>query len=278
MRIGAHVSTREPFSECITRAVDLGCECMQIFGNLPQRWGALNIKEEEIERYLELNSKSKIEPVVLHGIYLINLATNNPFFYESSIKSLIDDMQKAAKLRALGVNFHVGSTKGAKLSEVMTKIVLAIKDILAAVPEGPYLILENSSGSGDIIGDKLEELAEIIREVKSDRLMVTIDTAHAFASGYNIATEDGLEDFLAKFDKLIGLEKLVCLHLNDSAVPWASQRDRHADIGDGYIGLEAFRRIINHPCLRGLPGIVETPGNKGKTDVDNLKILKDLRR
>ncbi len=278
MLFGAHVSTREPFSEAVTRAADLGCECMQIFGNAPQRWNPLTIKDEEITKFNALNKIKKISPIVIHGIYLINLASDNPFFYEASIKSLIDDMHKADRIGALGVNFHVGSTKGREFSEVITRVVLAIKNILAASAEKPYLTLENSAGAGNIIGDKFEELGKIIKEVDSPRLKVTVDTAHAFASGYNVATHEGLEDMLGEFEKSIGLDKLVCLHLNDSAVPWGSQRDRHADIGEGYIGLEAFRRIVNHPKLSKIPGIIETPGNKGKSDIDNLKILKDLKK
>ena len=278
MKLGAHVSTKQPFSDCIDRAINIGCECMQVFCNLPQRWGALPIPDNEINQYLEKNKKNKISPVIIHSIYLINLASSNPFYYESSIASLIDDMQKAKKLGALGVNFHVGSTKGQKLDNVMVKIVLAIKNILSAVPDGPYLILENSAGAGDIIGDKFEELSKITEQVKSDRVKITLDTAHAFASGYNLATKEGLETTLEEFDQYLGLDNLVCLHLNDSAVPWGAQRDRHADIGSGYIGLKAFERMVNHPKLQSLPGIIETPGNKGKSDIDNLKILKELRR
>ena len=277
MRLGAHVSTREPFSEAVNRADAIGCECMQIFCNAPQRWNPTVIKEEEFSRFKEINSGKKILPIVVHGIYLINLASDNPFYYEASIKSLIDDMQKSERLGGIGVNFHVGSTKGKPFSEVLTKITLAIKNILAATPESQALILENSAGAGDIIGDKFDELAEIINNVQSDRVKVTMDTAHAFASGYNLATEEGLEDTLEQFDRLIGLERLVCLHLNDSMVPWGAQRDRHADIGHGYIGEEAFGRIVNHKKLKDLPGIIETPGNKEKSEIDNLKILKKLR-
>lgn len=276
MRLGAHVSTREPFSECIDRARAIGCETMQIFVNAPQRWNPVPIAEGEINKYLEKNQKAKINPVIIHSIYLINLASSNPFFYQASIKSLIDDMKKAALINAFGVNFHLGSTKGKTLDQVLDKIVLAIKNVLIATGNGTYLILENSAGAGDIIGDKFAELGAIIKAVKSDRLKVTLDTAHAFGSGYNLATAEGLEQTLEEFDKEIGLDRLVCLHLNDSAVPWGSNRDRHADIGDGYIGLEAFGRIINHPKLKNLPGIIETPGNKEKTEVDNLKILKSL--
>lgn len=277
MKFGAHVSTREPFSECITRAKEIGCECMQIFVNAPQRWNPLIIRETEYDKFNELNKTAKIAPIIIHSIYLINLASDNPFFYEASIKSLIDDIQKASKLGALGVNFHVGSTKGRAFSDVLTKIVLAIKSVLVASPQAPYLILENSAGAGNIIGDKFEELAEIINAVGSERLKITLDTAHAFASGYDLSTPSGLDDTLEQFNTSIGLDKLVCLHLNDSAVPLGSNRDRHADIGAGYIGLEAFRNIVNHPLLKAIPGIIETPGNKGKSDIDNLSILKKLR-
>lgn len=276
MRFGMHVSTREPFSEAIDRAAQEGCEAMQIFVNPPQRWNPIAIPEDEVAKFVEKNKKAKINPVMIHGIYLINLATNNPFFYEASIKSLIDEMKKAKALGAIGTNFHVGSTKGKKLSEVIDKIVLAIKNILAASPDGPYLILENSAGAGDIIGDKFSELGEIIKKVDSERVKVTLDTAHAFGSGYNVATADGLDDTLAEFDKEIGLDRLACLHINDSAVPFASCRDRHADIGEGYIGLKGFKVIVNHPKLKNLPGILETPSLKGKGDVDNLKILRGL--
>jgi deoxyribonuclease IV len=275
VRFGAHVSTASPFSDVVSRAQEIGCECMQIFANPPQRWNPIVIPKKEFERFALLNKKAKIEPVIIHSIYLLNLASDNSFYYEASIKSLIDDMKKAEKLGALGVNFHVGSTKGKKISEVIDKIALGIKTVLIASKK-PYLILENSAGAGDVMGDKFEELAEIMNKVNSPRLKVTLDTAHAFGSGYNVAIKEGLEETLDEFDKYIGLDKLVCLHLNDSAVPLFSKRDRHADIGDGYIGLEAFRRIVNHPKLKGLPGIIETPGNKGKSAIDSLKILKSL--
>jgi apurinic endonuclease APN1 len=174
------------------------------------------------------------------------------------------------------VNFHVGSTKGKPLSGVMDKIVIAIKNILAASPDGPFLILENSAGAGDIIGARFAELGEVINQVGSDRVKVTLDTAHSFASGYNVATPAGLNETLYEFDQEIGLKRLVCLHLNDSAVPLGACRDRHADIGKGYIGIEGFRQIVNNPNLKNLPGILETPSLKGKGDVDNLKILREL--
>lgn len=275
MKLGAHISTAKPFSEAITRAKELGCECMQIFVNPPQRWNPVPIPDSEIEKYLELNKNAKIDPVIIHGIYLLNLASSNSFFYEVSIKSLVDEMQKAKKLGILGVNFHVGSTKGAEMHEVMEKVESAIKKILELSPEGPFLIIENSAGAGNIIGDTIEEIGEIIDAVKSDRLRVLIDTAHAFESGYDLKSKAGLEDFVEKFDKYIGLDKLVGFHLNDSKTDFNSKRDRHADIGKGFLGLETFKNIINHPKLKDKFGILETPQDEMDWK-DQLKLLRGI--
>ena len=276
MKFGAHTSTKEPFSDAIIRAEEQKCECMQIFVNAPQRWNPIEIPKDELEKFKVLNLHAKINPIIIHSIYLINLASDNPFFYEASIKSLINDMKKAEAISALGVNFHVGSTKGKNISEVMDKIVAAIKKILKETDNQRFLILENSAGAGNIIGDKFSEIGKIIKAVDSDRLKVTLDTAHAFASGYDLSTMEGLNKTISEFNKEIGIERLVCLHLNDSAIPLGGLRDRHADIGEGYIGLEGFKNIINHPKLKKLPGILETPSLKGKGEIDNLKILRSL--
>lgn len=277
MKIGAHVSTAKPFSEAVKRANEIGCECMQIFANPPQRWNPIPISDDEIEKFALLNKKYDINPVIIHGIYLINLASDNPFFYEASIKSLIDDMQKADKLGALGVNFHVGSTKGKDFADVLPKVKAAILKILENSPKKPYLILENSAGAGNIIGDTLEELSAIIKGVKSDRIKVLIDTAHAFASGYDLRDEKGLEEFLSKFEKEIGLEKLVGFHFNDSKSTFNSNRDRHADIGHGELGAKIFSLILNHPKLKNLFGILETPQDQ-ENWTEQIKVLKSTRK
>jgi len=276
MKLGAHISTAKPFSEAISRAKNLGCECMQIFVNPPQRWNPSIIPEEEVQKYLDQNEHNKISPVIIHGIYLLNLASSNLFFYESSIKSLVDEMQKAKRLGILGVNFHVGSTKGAEMREVMEKVEQAIKKIFELSPEGPFLIIENSAGAGNIIGDTIEEIGEIIDAVKSDRLRVLIDTAHAFESGYDLKSKAGLEDFIGKFDKFIGLDKLVGFHLNDSKTDFNSKRDRHADIGKGFLGIDAFRNIINHPRLVDKFGILETPQDEMDWK-EQLGLLREMK-
>lgn len=276
MKIGAHISSAKPFSESINRAEEIGCECMQIFVNPPQRWNPVLVPEEEIDKFVTLNKTFNINPIIIHGIYLVNLASDNPFFYEQSIKSLIDDMTKAAQIGAIGVNFHVGSTKGKDLSEVMEKVDLAVKKILENSPEGPYLILENSAGAGNIIGDTLDELGQIVKAVNSPRLKVLIDTAHAFGSGYDLRTAEGLEDFLSNFDKEIGLDRLIGFHFNDSKVILNSKRDRHADIGFGEIGKNIFSEILNHPKLKNLFAILETPQDNQNWK-EQIELLKEMR-
>lgn len=277
MKIGAHISTRKPFSDAVTRAHEIGCECMQIFANPPQRWNPIAISEEEVERFVDLNKKHDITPVIIHGIYLVNLASENSYFYKASVASLVDDMKKADKLGAVGVNFHVGSTKGNGFDKALLRVKDALFEILNSSPEDPYLILENSAGAGSIIGDTVEELAQIINAVKSERMRVLIDTAHAFASGYDLRTERGLEEFIAKFEKEIGLQKLVGFHLNDSKSDLSSNRDRHADIGHGLIGKEIFASIINHPKLKNTFGILETPEDNTSWS-QQIKLLKSMRK
>ncbi|HOX41303.1 MAG TPA: deoxyribonuclease IV [bacterium] len=281
MKFGAHISTKAPFSESINRAIEAKCECMQIFVNAPQRWKPIAIPEEEMERFVRINERTEelktIDPIISHSIYLISLSGNNPFYYEASQKSLIDELEKGYRLGLLGVNTHLGSSGEKNFHEVKEKVAFALDQVLESTPDGPFLIIENSAGSGNIIGDEVEEIGEIIKSMKdSSRVRVLIDTAHAFESGYAIHTKDGLNDFMGKFDETVGLDRLVGLHLNDSMTPFNSKRDRHADIGEGEIGIEAFGRIVNHPKLKDLFGIIETPSMKGKGGVDNLSVLRSL--
>lgn len=278
MRLGAHVSTSKPFSDAITRAQEFGCDCIQIFANPPQRWNPAVISDVEIEKFNQLNKVASINPIIIHSIYLINLASENPFYYSQSVASLIDDMKKAKKIGALGVNTHLGSTKGRELSEVITKIELAIKDILAATDgDNTYFIIENSAGAGNIIGDTLEEIDQIVKAINSSRIKVLIDTAHAFESGYDLRNKSDVDKFVADFDTKIGLDRLVGFHFNDSKTAQSSHRDRHADLGHGEIGLSAFENIINHPRLKDLFGILETPQDEISW-AEQIKMLRNMEK
>jgi deoxyribonuclease-4 len=278
VKIGAHVSIAGSLDLAIDRAVEIGAECIQIHGSAPQRWQFLVFPEEQLRAFRQKAARRKISPIFVHSIYLINLASGNPYILEKSIESLVQYLRFAGEIGAEGVVFHIGSHKGKGWSSVREQVCRALAKVLKLTAEdGGYLILENSAGAGGIIGAKFPELGEIIKAVKDPRLRVCLDTAHAFESGYNIATKKSLDKTLEEFGKEIGLDRLVLVHANDSKTPLGSGIDRHENIGRGYIGMEGFRLITNHLSLHHLPFIVETPGF-GDRDSNrrNIEILKRL--
>jgi len=250
---------------------------MQIFVNPPQRWNPIPIPGDEIDKFIELNKIAKIDPIIIHGIYLVNLASDNPFFYEAVYLNRLSMIcKRRPKSELLELISMLVSTKGRELVSVMKKVDEAVKKILDGSPKGPFLILENSAGAGNIIGDTLDELSQIIKAVKSPRLKVLIDTAHAFESGYDLKTKAGLDEFLRQFDQLIGLNRLVGFHFNDSKTAYNSKRDRHADIGFGDLGKDIFPAILNHPKLKDLFGILETPQDN-QSWKKQIELLKKMR-
>lgn len=277
MKFGVHVSIADDFSLAVDRAANLGCETMQIFANPPKLWNPMEIPKAELGKFKQKNEKEKIKPVFIHSIYLINLASHNTYFYDQSIVQLVDCLEKASKIGAEDVVTHLGSAVKLDRDQALDKAAVGIDQVLEKVSSGDFII-ENSAGAGNIIGDELEEIGTIIKKCKNkSRVKVAFDTAHAYGAGYDVASEKGLEETLEKFDKLIGLDHLVLIHGNDTQVELGSNRDRHANIGEGNIGIEGFARIINHPKLKHLPFILETPGFKEpNADKSNLDIVKDL--
>lgn len=277
MKFGMHVSAAGGIDSAVDNAVNFGCETMQIFVNPPQRWNPIEISKEQIKSFLNKNKKAKIEPIFIHSIYLINLASHNTFFYNQSIAQLVDCLEKCQKIKAAGVVTHLGSAKVLSRDEAIKKIAAGIDQVLKKTSYGNFII-ENSAGAGNIIGDKFDEIGTIIKLVKNkDRVKVALDTAHAYGSGYDDASKEGLDKMLTEFDEFIGLDKLVLIHGNDTEVELSSCKDRHVNIGQGKIGIEGFRRIINHPKLKHLPFILETPGfGSEEEDKKELELLKSL--
>ena len=187
-------------------------------------------------------------------------------------------MELAAEVKALGVIFHAGSHKGAGFDAVRPQTVASLRRVLEQSPVGPWLILENSAGMGNHIGAGFSEMGRILDGVDGDRMRVCLDTMHAFAAGYDVATEDGLEEAVSEFDREIGLDRLVAVHANDAKTEFASGVDRHENIGDGHIGIPGFEVIMGHPAFRNTPFILEVPGfgRKGP-DAENIRILKEMR-
>lgn len=278
MKLGVHVSTAGSLSKAVERAHKVGCEAMQIFTSNPKGWNFKVRAKEEIDLYKEEVKKYSIEPVFGHAIYLTNLASQNPYIYTNSINSLISGMVLANNGGLKGVITHIGSHGGAGTEEGYKKIINAVTQILETTKnDNTELILETDSGSGNHMGAKFEEISTIIKAVKSPRLKVCIDTCHIYVAGYDLRNET--EKVIEEFDKTVGLKNLSVLHLNDSKGELGSNLDRHEEIGKGFIGIEAFKCIVNHPALVELSGIIETPENKDNqaTEELGLDVLKALR-
>lgn len=280
MKLGVHVSIAGNLLKCLDRAKEVDCETMQVFTSNPKGWDFKIRPKDEIKAFCDQVKKYKIGPVFGHMIYLSNLASTNPYIYINSINSLISGLTLAERACFDGVITHIGSHGGKGTDIGIKQVTNALAQALTTTKEAVPVILETDAGSGNHLGAKFEEIAEIIKQAGSDKIKVCFDTCHSFAAGYDIRTEKDLEKTLAEFDKIIGLERLAVLHLNDSKGDLGSRIDRHEEIGNGKIGLEAFEQIINHPKLKSLPGIVETPDNKdnAETERSSLEILKGLRK
>jgi len=174
-----------------------------------------------------------------------------------------------------GTIFHLGSFKNSTEEKALKQVIEAIKEILGSSGQ-VNLILENSAGAGNLIGDSFREIGEIVRRVNDSRVKVCLDTQHAFASGIDVKSQEGLNKTLQEFDREVGLKNLIAIHANDSKTEFNSKRDRHENIGEGFIGLEGFRNIINHPILKDIPFILEVPGEGSGPDTNNILRLKNL--
>ena len=278
MLAGAHVSTAGGIDKAIDRALEIEAEAMQIFASPPQGWAFKPVSDDSASLCREKAQASNFGPVFLHGVYLVNLGTENPDNLQKGIDSLVNYMKSASSIGAMGVIFHPGSHKGRGFEGVLKQTVESIQQVLSAAPDNDWLILENMAGMGDHIGAKFQELGGLIQSVGDPRLKVCLDTQHCFAAGYEITTKDGIQNAMEEFNKEIGLSKLVVVHANDSKTPFASGVDRHENIGQGYMGLEGFETIIHHQAFRDLPFLLEVPGIEKKgPDRENVEILKRLR-
>lgn len=278
MKVGAHVSTAGGLVTAFDRALNMGAETIQIFGSAPQSWRRKEFSEEEVGAFRARMAETGIEPVFIHGVYLINLASANPELLAKSVDALAWSVALCSRIGALGSIFHVGSHKGAGFEQVLPQIVGAVRQVLEDTPEDAWVILENSAGMGGSVGSKLSELGAIMREVDSARLKVCFDTEHAYAAGYDVASKGGLEATLEELDRETDLGNLVAVHANDSKTPLGGGVDRHENIGEGHIGRDGFEVIMAHAALRHIPFLLEVPGfEKQGPDKENVDILKAVR-
>jgi deoxyribonuclease-4 len=277
MRIGAHVSAAGGLSKVTARAQTIGAETIQIFASPPQGFAPPAHDDQAIEEFNTKTQEAAISPVFIHAIYLINLASSRPELLSRSISSLTEALRFAAKIRSAGVIYHTGSAGTASFKEVSHQITRAMGKILSDTPSETKLIVENSAGQGGTVGAKFSEIGSMISDLASDRVACCLDTQHAFATGYDLSRKDGITRMLTEWDKEIGLDKMICLHVNDSKVACGSGRDRHENIGQGLIGDAGFKLLRAQPELSSLPWILEVPGIDGKSGPDAANI-EHLRR
>lgn len=274
--IGAHV--KGGIKGAVAHALEIGAQAMQIFIGSPQSWRAPSFKHEERDSFIKAVKEHALGPVYVHGNYLVNLASDVELNWQRSIESLRLALHLSNEIGASGLIFHPGSAKNMGYSVAVRRVISALEEVLADYKGKCQLVLEVCAGQGETIGSRFSQLWDIISALGKDkRLAVCWDTCHLYNAGYDISSQDGLTRTIAEFEEDVGLPWLVAIHANDSKTPLGARRDRHENIGAGYIGEEAFARMLQHPAFSGLPFILEVPGfNKKGPDRENIDILKRL--
>lgn len=278
--LGAHVSVAGGLGKALERAADLECSAIQIFVKNGSQWRGRVLADEEAEAFCASHACSAVGPLMAHASYLINLAAPEGEIREKSVEALADELTRCARLRVGGLVVHPGAHVGAGDEAGIARVAAALDRVLAMVPDAvpTRVLLENTAGQGTCLGHRLEHLAQIRAQISAPhRVGVCLDTCHAFAAGYAIHEAAGYEDFMAAVVEILGLAALGGFHLNDSVKPFASRRDRHAHIGEGEIGLDAFARLLQDPRLESVPMVVETePGDEMEGHRRDLAVLRGL--
>lgn len=277
MRIGVHVSISNGFTGALKNASQLECDGFQIFVGNPRGWTRKAIPESEFGNFKKERSRLSLWPVVVHLAYLPNLASNDDELYEKSVLTLAEDFDRANQLGADFFVFHPGKSKDVGCA--IPRIALSVNQVLARIAGPTTLLFENQAGAGGEVAASFRELGLLIQSVQAkERVGVCFDTCHAFAAGYDLRNEAAWQSSLAEFEEMVGLSYLKLFHLNDCKGELGSHLDRHQHIGEGLIGTEGFRVLVNHPKLRELPGILETPQVEPGDDQKNLSVLRNMMR
>jgi deoxyribonuclease-4 len=277
MRLGVHVPIAGGLTEAVARAKRLACTTMQIFSRSPRGGPAPRISADVRDRFDADRRAAGIEPLAVHAPYIINLASPDPGMWKQSLALYRDEYERSSFIKADFLVTHVGSHRGQGEEGGIARVAEAVTQVLAGLQSPLMILLENTAGSGQGLGYSFEHLAAMRDAVQGkERVGICLDTAHLFAAGFPIHTADGLEETLRRFDRLVGLRHVRLIHLNDSKAPFEARVDRHWHIGQGHIGAEAFRRIVTHPSLAGVPLILETPKTTEADDRRNLRAVRAL--
>ncbi len=278
MLIGAHVSSSGGIHTAVDRAVAIGAESLQVFTQSPRTWRPTKHDPATFDRFRERRAEEGIGGVLCHALYLCNLAAPNDEVYEKSVAAMQNTMEVADAIGADGVVFHVGSHLGSGFEAGLERVLPAMAQVLDHATDTTWLLMENSAGAGGTIGRSIEELATLYDRLdRHPRLGVCLDSCHLYVSGVDVTDPAALDACLDEFDAAIGLERLRALHINDSAAPLGSNRDRHANIGEGLLG-ERLGVFLGNARLQGLPAVLETAGpeNRGP-DANEVRRAKEIR-
>jgi deoxyribonuclease IV len=283
-RIGAHMPLGHGMVRAVDRAHEIGLDTLQVFSDNPTAWRRRAGPPRELPAFRARVAELGMGPIAIHASYLVNLAGSDEGFVERSMAVLRSELEVAPAFGASFVNAHVGSHRGTDVGTGIARLAASIDRVLAEVddaPDGATLVLENSSGSGDGLGSRLEEIAAILdaiagRGVPARRVAICLDTAHLWGAGYPISDPDTVEGLIGDVDRLVGLERLVMIHLNDSRAALGSRADRHEHIGAGAIGPAGLRAFLCDPHLARMTFYLETPGMDEGYDAVNAARVRDL--
>jgi deoxyribonuclease-4 len=279
MLIGAHVSPAGGPANAVERGVERGCRSIQIFNQSPRQWAPHEYSDDQVADFHSAMEASDVDAVLIHAVYLLNPGSDDPDFRTKTLASLTTSLRVGAALGAVGVVLHPGSAKAGEVGPALERAAEVIKEALAESVECP-LHLEDTAGAGGTLGRSFEELARLLELCGGDeRLGICLDSCHLFASGYDIRDAARLRTVLDEFDAAIGMDRLGSLHINDSVTGLGSNRDRHANLGDGEIGKAGCAAFLSEPRFEGLPCVLEGPGAKGKAvDADDIAWAFKLRK
>jgi deoxyribonuclease-4 len=274
---GAHVSVSGGIHTAVDRAETIGASAVQVFTQSPRTWRPTNHDPANFERFKSRRAEAGLDGVVCHALYLINLAAPDDAVYEKSVAALVNTVEVACAIEADGVVFHVGSHLGAGLEAGLERAVPALEQALEHCSDTTWLLIENSAGAGGTIGRSVAELARLVDDLgRHPRVGICLDSCHLWVSGVDVTDPAALDACVDEVDETIGLDRLRALHVNDAAAELGSNRDRHANIGEGVIG-EDLGVFLTNPRLQDLPTILETPGPDGHgPDAGEIRKLREL--
>lgn len=277
MPLGSHMSVADGVGKAFARGEENRCAVMQIFVKNNNRWRGTPLRDEYVEEFWAERERTGIWPVFAHNTYLVNLASGDRAIREKSVACTVDELRRCQRLGLPWLVIHPGSHGGAGVEIGISRFASSLRRVLNKTADvETKILIETTAGQGAALGRSAEEISWMLKEVDApDRTGVCLDTCHIFAAGYELRDRENYDNTIMTFDRIVGLERIKAIHLNDSMKPFSSFRDRHEHIGQGEIGEEGFRFVMTDPRLRLIPKILETPKTEG-ADIRNLALLRSL--